>query len=57
MILTWAASSGCLRFYVDGVEVDSLSGARLGILLSDVASTYRQTYTEPQRGETDEETN
>jgi hypothetical protein len=57
VILTWAVSRGCLRFYVDGVEVDSLSGVRLGILLGDVASAYRQTYTEPQRGETDEETN
>jgi hypothetical protein len=57
MILTWAAISGCLRFYVDGVEVDSLSGVRLGILLGDVASAYRQTYTEPQGGGTDEETN
>ena len=57
MILTWAASGGCLRFYVDGVEVDSLSGVRLGILLGDVASAYRQTHTEPQGGETDEEAN
>jgi hypothetical protein len=57
MTLTWAAISGCLRFYVDGVEVDSLSGVRLGILLGDVASAYRHTHTEPQGGGTDEETN
>jgi hypothetical protein len=57
MILTWAASSGCLRFYVDGVEVDALTGVRLAILLGDIGKAYRQTYTEPQGGEADEETN
>jgi len=40
--VTWVARNGALCVYVDGREVDALTGPRLALHLTEVAKAYRE---------------